>query len=212
MVNQEEPEKFTSEAERDSQKSSHSVSIGPDNMGIVVTGASSNITVHNSVVGRDISSREDPREVFLSKVRDLALSEAKSVSLLSRICMTAGATIVLFGGLLALLNHGGAIGPSTALGGVLIGTCGGAFALQAKRSHKRLTDEARRVSEELRLDHTREETLALIDRIDNPELRDRLRSITAIRTLGLAPAAEDVANRVFSTSDEHPPKIESGDS
>lgn len=186
-----------------------SIDIGGTNAGIVVTGDSS--TVH---IGRGYLSfpgREDPREEFLSNVRSLALSEAKSVSLLSRICMTAGAAIVLCGGLLALLHHGGAVGPSTALGGVLVGTCGGAFALQSKRSHKRLTEEARRVSEELQLDHTREEALALIEGIDNAELRDRLRSITAMRTLGLAPAPEDVANRVFVTRDDEPPQIGSGD-
>ncbi|WP_433894800.1 hypothetical protein [Streptomyces sp. CA-111067] len=67
------------------------------------------------------------------------------------------------------------------------------------------------MSEELQLDHTREEALALIDKIDNPELRDRLRSITAMRTLGLAPGPNEVANRVFLTRDDLPPEIESGD-
>ncbi|SEO01020.1 TRADD-N-associated membrane domain-containing protein [Actinacidiphila rubida] len=179
-----------------------------NNRGIVVTGGAS---VNIGSIGSGHQARRDPREDFLAAVRALALSEAKSVSLLSRVCMTAGAAIVLCGGLLALLNHGGAVGPSTALGGVLVGTCGGAFALQSKRSHKRLTDEALRVSQELQLDHSREETLALIREIENPALRDRLRSMTAMRELGLAPAPEDAANRVFLTRDDDPPQIESGD-
>jgi hypothetical protein len=67
------------------------------------------------------------------------------------------------------------------------------------------------VSEDLRRDYTRQETLALIDKIENPQLRDRLRSITAMRTLGLAPQPKDAADRIFSGPTEEPPEIEPGD-
>ncbi|MFJ3221618.1 hypothetical protein ACIPLC_37610 [Kitasatospora sp. NPDC086801] len=156
-------------------------------------------------------TREDPRQVFLAEVRALALKEASRFSLLSLIFMAAGATILLCGGVLALMRHGPSAGPSaalmTSLGGVLIGTCGGALALQSKRSQRRLTAEADRVAKELLQDHTREEVLALIDRIDDAALRDRLRSITAMEILGLSPAPEDVASRVFPAASSTPPEI-----
>lgn len=118
---------------------------------------------------------------------------------------------MLCGGVLALMRHGASAGSSaalmTSLGGVLIGTCGGAFAVHANRSRKHLTAQADRVSQELRADLTREQVLALIDRIDDPVARDRLRSFSAMQTLGLAPAAEEVTNRVFPVADGPTPEI-----
>jgi hypothetical protein len=156
---------------------------------------------------------EDPRQQFLGKVRDLALTEASSAARFARIFMSLGAVIVLLGGALAVLrvgiSHGTSTGWVTALGGALVGTVGGAFRLHANHERKNLDREAAKVVEELHADHSREEALIMIDRVDDPVLRDRLRSITAMRTLGLAPGPDEVANRVFPPSGPAKAEIES---
>lgn len=154
---------------------------------------------------------EDPRQVFLAQVRSLALKDAGRSSLLSLVFLAAGATIMLGGGVIALMRNGTSADSTaalTSLAGVLIGTSGGALALHSKRAQRRLAVEADRVAGELSGDHTREEALALIDRIGDPALKDRLMSVTAIKVLGLAPAPDDVARRVFTAADKEQPAIE----
>ena len=183
--------------------------------GVVATG-SGNLAVggelFHSASGRPEPGRaEDPRQKFLSDFLGQALRQAETTFRLSVIFMSAGAAILLCGGVLALMRHGASAGNAaalmTSLGGVLIGTCGGAFAVHANRSRKHLTAQAQRVSEELRADLTREQALSLIDRIDDPVARDRLRSFSAMQTLGLAPAAEEVTNRVFPATGSAAPEI-----
>ncbi|MCC9309333.1 hypothetical protein LN042_19985 [Kitasatospora sp. RB6PN24] len=155
---------------------------------------------------------EDPREGFLAAFRQQALTQAGNTFRLSMFFVSAGSVILLCGAALVLLRHGSAAGSTaglmTGLSGVLISTCGGAFALHANRARKHLTEQADRVSEELRSDHTLDQALTLIDRIEDPVLRDRLRSITAMRALGLAPTPEDAANRVLPAHGIKTPEIE----
>lgn len=197
-----------------SRESTHHMISGRDFFSPVVTGSGDQYNLYvDTAAATDLSSQTtDPRKDFLAKVRDLALSEASSAARLARIFTSLGAVIMLIGGALVVLrvgiSHGTSTGWVTALGGVLIGTVGGAFRLHAKQERKNLDAEAARVVEELRSDYTREEALTLIDRIDDPVLRDRLRSITAMRTLGLAPSPEDVANRVFRAPDPTPAEID----
>lgn len=157
---------------------------------------------------------EDPRQKFLAAFREQALTQAGNTFRLSMFFVSAGSVILLCGAALVLFRHGtpaaSTAGLMTGLSGVLISTCGGAFAVHANRARRHLTAQADRVGEELRSDHTLEQTLTLIDRIDDPVLRDRLRSITAMRTLGLAPTPEDVANRVLPVYGTDKPEIERG--
>ncbi|MBC3842972.1 hypothetical protein GXW82_30790 [Streptacidiphilus sp. 4-A2] len=180
--------------------------------GIVVTGDNARVfQTAGYAAGRDLHIRVDPRQRFLEQVRALALKDASRFSLLSLIFMAGRGNPARRrrpGPDAPRRIHRALHRPDDQPGGVLIGTCGGALALQSKRSQRRLTQEADRVSAELLRDHTREEALALIDRIEDPLLRDRLRSITAMQILGLAPTPEDVANRVFPAPTT-PPEIES---
>ncbi|MFH9349451.1 hypothetical protein [Kitasatospora sp. NPDC017646] len=160
--------------------------------------------VQNVFIGPPVAVQapvEDPRERFLAAFRAQALAQAGSTFRLSMFFVSAGSAILLCGAALVLLRHGSAAdstaGLMTGLSGVLISTCGGAFALHANRARKHLTAQADQVGEELRSDRTLEQTLAMIDHIEDPVIRDRLRSITAMRTLGLAPTPEDVASRVL---------------
>jgi hypothetical protein len=189
----------------------------------VQVGGYQNVVIHQSAGGvagageinflrDDARAAEDPRQLFLSRVRDLALTEASSAAKLARVFMSLGAVIVLVGGALAVLrvgiSHGTSTGWVTALGGVLVGTVGGAFRLHANHERKNLEREAAKVVEELHSDHSREEALVLIDRVEDPVLRDRLRSITAMRTLGLAPAPDEAAKWVSPPGDHARAEIE----
>ncbi|MBY8889339.1 hypothetical protein K7472_31525 [Streptomyces sp. PTM05] len=149
----------------------------------------------------------DPREAFLSDVLKFRLSEAKSFSTISRFCMAMGLAIALCGAVTALMGLGAPVGLSTILGGSLLGGTGGAFAVHGHRAQQRLTTEAERVEQELQLDRTREQALTLISEVDDPAIRDRLRTMVAMRTLGLAPPPEEAANRVFSPTGETSPAI-----
>lgn len=65
-------------------------------------------------------------------------------------------------------------------------------------SRKALTGQAERIHTEMRADVTLEETLDLIDRVDDPALREKLRSVAAVTPLALTPEAADVADRLFA--------------
>jgi hypothetical protein len=162
---------------------------------------------------------EDPRERFLSDFRLQALKQAETTFRLSVWFMSAGAVILLAGGVLALMRHGasaaGAATLMTSLAGVLIGTCGGAFAVHANRARRHLTAQAEKIDSQLALklerdaqrsdrdeqrevaDRTFEKVVALIDRVDDPATKDRLKSMLAMQALQLAPEPNQAAGMVM---------------
>ncbi|MEV0146315.1 MULTISPECIES: hypothetical protein [unclassified Nonomuraea] len=145
-----------------------------------------------------------------------ALKQAETTFRLSVIFMSAGAVILLTGGALALANAGNPdwsyLPLLTSLSGLLITTCGGAFALHANRARKHLTVQAERIHENIQADTTLTQALELIDRVDDPILRDRLKSFTAMRVLNLQPEPNQVAEQLFSSQkqDTPPPGIQQG--
>ncbi|WP_123965201.1 TRADD-N-associated membrane domain-containing protein [Streptomyces sp. TLI_185] len=148
------------------------------------------------------------RQTFLFDFLRQALKQAETTFRLSVAFMSGGAIILLVGGALALANAGNQewsyLPVLTSLSGLLISSCGGAFALHSNRARKHLTEQAERIHGEMRADLTLEQTLSLIDRVDDVELRDRLKSVAAMRSLGFMPEASDVADRIL------PPRDESG--
>jgi hypothetical protein len=177
------------------------------NHGVVVTGDGAQITVFpqiNTTV--EANNVDDRRQNMISRVTEQALRQHATTFRLSAIFMSAGALILLSGGGVALIRHGASTGSTaalvTSLAGVLITTCGGAFAVHASRARKHLTAQIDRIREELWTDRTLQQTLAMIERVDDPLLKDRLRSLTAVRTLGLAPSAESLIDRMLPRPDE----------
>lgn len=120
--------------------------------------------------------------------------------------------ILLTGGVLALMNTGNPdwsyLPLLTSLSGLLITTCGGAFALHSNRARKHLTVQAERIHENIQADTTLAQALDLIDRVDDVVLRDRLKSFTAMRVLNLQPEPSQVADHLFPTREQNPPEIE----
>jgi hypothetical protein len=140
------------------------------------------------------------RQTFFFDFLSQALSQANSTFRFSMVFTAAGAVILLVGAALALAMAGtsnGTYAPLVAsLSGVIITTCGGAFALHASRARKHLTDQAIVIQENIQSDHTLQQALKLIDRVDDADLRDRLKSITAVRVLGLSPEPIDLTEHL----------------
>lgn len=152
------------------------------------------------------------RQSFFFEFLRQALKQAEATFRLSVIFMSAGAVILLTGGVLALVNAGNPdwsyLPLLTSLSGLLITTCGGAFALHANRARKHLTVQAERIHENIQADSTLAQALDLIDRVDDPVLRDRLKSFTAMRVLNLQPEPSQVAEQLFSDQRQSSPEIE----
>ncbi|MEU4744464.1 hypothetical protein AB0G02_28955 [Actinosynnema sp. NPDC023658] len=153
------------------------------------------------------------RQAFLFDFYRQALKQAGTTFRLSVIFMTIGATVVIAGGILALTRFDvvgrGNVTLLTALSGVIIGSCGGAFAVHAGRARKHLTEQAEKMEREFQDDRRLEQTLRLIDEVENPVLRDRLKSVTAMRVLDLRPDPESVTQRLLAVNEEPRPQIPS---
>ncbi|WP_167828498.1 TRADD-N-associated membrane domain-containing protein, partial [Streptomyces palmae] len=141
------------------------------------------------------------RQDFFFSFLGQALTQAETTFRLSAVFMSAGALMVLLGAGLALANAGDPnasyLPALTSLSGALIGTCGGAFALHSGRARRHLTVQAERVHESMQADLTLDQTLSLIDGVEDHALRDRLKSVTALRVLGLGPDPETAASRLL---------------
>ncbi|TMR22798.1 hypothetical protein ETD86_10250 [Nonomuraea turkmeniaca] len=152
------------------------------------------------------------RQSFFFDFLRQALKQAEATFRLSVIFMSAGAVILLTGGVLALINAGNPdwsyLPLLTSLSGLLITTCGGAFALHANRARKHLTVQAERIHENIQADSALAQALELIDRVDDPVLRDRLKSFTAMRVLNLQPEPSQVADQLFAAQQQSSPEIE----
>jgi len=146
------------------------------------------------------------RQSFLFDFYRQALRQADITFRMSLIFMSIGAVIVLCGGIIAFIRAGGVqhdtIAVVTALSGILISSCGGAFAIHANRARRHLTRQAERMEADLQADRKLSQTLKLIEEVDDPQLRDRLKSVTAMRVLSLDPDPENVANHLLARQHE----------
>ncbi|MFI9552244.1 TRADD-N-associated membrane domain-containing protein [Nonomuraea endophytica] len=141
------------------------------------------------------------RQGFFFEFLGQALRQAETMFRLSVVFMSGGAAILLTGGVFALINAGNGkwsyLPLLTTLSGLLITTCGGAFALHSNRARKHLTDQAERIHQNIQSDLTLNQALSLIDQVEDVELRDRLKSFTALRVLGLSPEPSEVTERLL---------------
>ncbi|MEV8440771.1 hypothetical protein AB0425_25625 [Actinosynnema sp. NPDC051121] len=163
----------------------------------------------------DQDSLSKSRQAFLFDFYKQALKQAGTTFRLSVIFMTIGASVVITGGILALTRFDavgrGNVTLLTALSGAIIGSCGGAFAVHASRARKHLTEQAEKMEQEFQDDRSLEQALRLIDEVEDPALRDRLKSVTAMRVLDLRPDPESVTQQLLAVNEEPKPQIPSAE-
>ncbi|QIS02356.1 hypothetical protein F5X71_08485 [Nocardia brasiliensis] len=136
---------------------------------------------------------------FWSDFLQQALSQAHSTFRCAMFFTSVGALILLTGACLAIANAKSADGnlyaaAATGLGGLLITTISGAFTVHANKARRHLTDQAALIHQAIQSDRVLNQALQLIDCVEDPHLRDRLRSVTTAWVLGLGPAPLDMTN------------------
>ncbi|MFE9995932.1 TRADD-N-associated membrane domain-containing protein [Streptomyces avermitilis] len=154
------------------------------------------------------------RQKFFFSFLTQSLRQSEITFRLSVIFMAGGAAIILTGGVLALVHAGNPnldyLPLVTALIGALITTGGGALAIHSNRARKHVTDQADRIDLKIDEDHKLERARALIDRVQDTELRDRLNAVTAMRALDMAPDPETAVNHILPEQGGAAGEIEPG--
>jgi hypothetical protein len=163
----------------------------------------------NSGINEDRADRDAiavRRQSFLFDFYRQAFLQDGTTFRFSLIFMSLGAVIVLGGGVMAVMHLGGfeRSGPGliTALSGAIIGSCGGAFALHANRARRHLTQQAEKMESDLRDDRKLEQTLRLIDEVTDAELRNRLKSLIALRLLDLHRDPGSIVNHLLDLQNQ----------
>jgi len=128
--------------------------------------------------------------------------------------MTGGALVILAGAILALVHAGNPdlsyLPLVTSLTGALITVGGGALALHSKRTMANLTKAAEDNEKKIDIDHKLEVATSFIDRVEDPEAKDRLNSAAAMKALGMEAKPETMVDRLLPG--EQPKEIEPGGS
>ncbi|MER7399080.1 hypothetical protein ABT381_26630 [Streptomyces sp. NPDC000151] len=150
------------------------------------------------------------RQRFFFDFLKESLKQAEWTFRLSVCFMAGGATILLAGGVLALIH---ADNPDisylplvTALTGALITVGGGALAVHARRARAHITEQADRLDVKIEADHKLEKATGFIDRVNDPAARDRLNSAAALKALDMQ-SDPDAMGRLLPNPDERPGEI-----
>ncbi|GEK00072.1 hypothetical protein [Streptomyces sp. 1-11] len=156
----------------------------------------------------------EKRQDFQFAVLNHTLKQSEWTFRLSVGFMAGGAAIVLTGAALALVHAGkpdrNYVPLVTGLTGVFTGGVGGALALHSKRAKADLLKAAEDNEKKIDTDRNHEAAMAFIDRVEDPQTRDRLNSAAALKALGMEAQPEMMANRLLP--DQQPKQIEPGDS
>ena len=179
--------------------------------------------VHNVFIGQasgavnkasDDQSLAKQRQKFHFDFLNHTLKQAEWTFRLSVWFMTGGALVILAGAVLALVHAGNPdisyLPYVTALTGALITVGGGALAVHSKRTMANLTKAAEDNEKKIDIDHKLEIATTFIDRVEDPEAKDRLNSAAAMKALGMEAKPETMVDRLLPG--EQPKEIEPGGS
>ncbi|WP_405684367.1 hypothetical protein [Streptomyces sp. NBC_00057] len=146
-------------------------------------------------------SLAEQRQKFHFEFLNHSLKQAEWTFRLSVWFMTGGALVILAGAVLALVYAGNPdvsfLPYVTALTGALITVGGGALALHSKRTMANLTKQAEHNEGKIDVDHKLEMATIFIDRVDDPERKDRLNSAAAMKALDMQSSPEVMVDRLL---------------
>lgn len=161
----------------------------------------------------DRDALADRRESFLFRFYEQALSQHSKTFRLSMVFMSLGTVLLLLGASIALFQGAGrpqSAAVLSSLTGVVITGCGGAFAVQAAKARRHVTDQADKLHEALIADRTLAQAVDLIDSLEQGDERQRLLAIAALRALGVDPATADNAAQMLPSQQEPPRMLPPG--
>ncbi|WP_194835076.1 hypothetical protein [Nocardia sp. XZ_19_369] len=166
---------------------------------VLITGDHAHVNIGATPAPEQPADPGTQHQGFWSDFLQQALSQARATFRCAIFFTSVGALILLTGACLAIVHgrtaDGGLYMPILAsLGGLLITTISGAFTVHANKARRHLTDQAALIHQAIRSDRVLSQALQLIDYVEDPHLRDRLRSVTTAWVLGLGPAPLDMTN------------------
>lgn len=142
----------------------------------------------------------EKRQDFHVDFLNHTLKQAEWTFRLGMVFMSGSALIILTGAALALVHAGkpdrSYVPLVTSLTGALMtGGGGSALALHSKRTMANLTKAAESNESKIDFDRNLEMAMTFIDRVEDPQERDRLNSAAAAKALGMETAPETLADR-----------------
>ncbi|KDN87022.1 hypothetical protein KCH_11070 [Kitasatospora cheerisanensis KCTC 2395] len=187
-----------------------SVAVGGDIRGDIIV----NHAPHHETAAAVRSSLAVERQRLRMSAYRQALRHNEIMFLLSVVAMASGAGVVLTGAVLTVLraSNGEAVSVPlvTSLAGALITTVGGALAVHTNRSRRHLAEQDDRLDAQIERDHVIEKLRGWIDRVADPQTRDRLNAAAAMREMGLEPDSAVVTDRVLPEPGTALPVLEAG--
>ncbi|MGW9207979.1 TRADD-N-associated membrane domain-containing protein [Embleya sp. NPDC055664] len=149
----------------------------------------------------DADALAQRRSDLLFGFYEQARAQATQTFRLAMIFMSLGAVILLVGSTLALFKSGegqaNSVAAMSALAGVVVTTCGGAFAVQAHRARLHVAEHAERMHEDMRSDRTLAHAVTLIETLQHGQERERITAIAALRALGVDPTSPELASEML---------------
>ncbi|MEU6098364.1 helix-turn-helix transcriptional regulator [Streptomyces sp. NPDC047079] len=177
---------------------------------IVVTGGGNVIATGSDVtiaqVGAAESAAGESRPPTLSEQRrkfhfdylQRSLTQSTVMFWVSLGVMTLGAVIILTSGVIVAFRDGGqGLDWVRGLSGALITVAGGALYRQARQKESDVAKIAGEVAAKVEADDRFEKATALIERVEDPKLKDQLKTTAALTQLGFEPNADEVAGRLL---------------
>ncbi|MGN5633421.1 TRADD-N-associated membrane domain-containing protein [Streptomyces sp. AC154] len=175
-----------------------------DNAGKITFGriSSSVINVHAShTQPLSAESLAEQRQSFFFDFLKHSLRQSEWTFRLSVWFMAGGAAIILTAAILGVVHAGNPdlnyLPIVTFLTGVLITAGGGALAFHAQHARAHVTEQANRMDTKIDLDHKLETASTFIDRVDDPEVRNRLNSAAVMKALDMQSSPEVMADRLL---------------
>ncbi|WP_157240639.1 TRADD-N-associated membrane domain-containing protein [Catenuloplanes japonicus] len=182
-------------------RDSRGVQVGDHNVQVnVFTGEEGGAEAAYAEARRIFISGLRERDSFITKFLNQALSQAQSTFRMSLVFMTAGGVLVLAAAALTLLRWGAPGTSSVALvsglGGLIIGTSGAAFWLQADRARKHVESQAGRMHEQLLEERRYAQAIDVLSTIQDPVANDQAKVAMAARLMGTVPTHNAVDDSV----------------